>query len=65
MDAPFGVAFPSVYLVITFILLYTRAVSFNKMINELRLMQRPNYLAGMGYLLLTSLLQNGMYFHLR
>lgn len=52
---PFGVAFPSVYPVITFILLYTQAVSFNKMINELRLMQRPNYLAGMSYLLLTSL----------
>lgn len=52
---PFGAAFPSVYAIITFILLYTQAVSFNKMVNELRLMQKPNYLTGMSYLLVTSL----------
>ncbi len=52
---PLGAAFPAFYAIVAFILLYTQAVSFNKMINELRLMQKPNYLAGMSYLLVTSL----------
>lgn len=52
---PFGSSFPAVYPIAAFLLLYTQAVSFNKMINELRLMQKPNYLTGMSYLLVTSL----------
>lgn len=52
---PFGTAFPAIYALGAFLLLYTQAVSFNKMMNELRLMQRPNYLTGMSYLLVTSL----------
>lgn len=52
---PFGTAFPSVYPIAAFLLLFTQAVSFNKMMNELRLMQKPNYLTGMSYLLVTSL----------
>jgi hypothetical protein len=46
---------PLIYAVITYLLLYTQAVSFNKLVNELRLMQKPNYLTGMSYLLVTSL----------
>jgi len=46
---------PIIYAVITFALLYTQAVSFNKLVNEQRLLQRPNYLTGMSYLLVTSL----------
>ena len=52
---PFGTAFPVIYAMGAFLLLYTQAVSFNKMMNELRLMQRPNYLTGMSYMLVTSL----------
>jgi hypothetical protein len=52
---PFGVSFPFIYPAAAFLLLYTQAVSFNKMVNELRLMQKPNYLTGMSYLLVTSL----------
>jgi hypothetical protein len=52
---PFGTAFPVIYSIATLLLLYTQAVSFNKMINELRLLQKPNYLTGMSYLLVTSL----------
>lgn len=52
---PFGSSFPIIYSAAAFILLYTQAVSFNKLVNELRLMQKPNYLTGMSYLLLTSL----------
>lgn len=52
---PVGGSFPEIYSIITFILLYTQAISFNKLVNEQRLLQRPNYLTGMSYLLVTSL----------
>jgi hypothetical protein len=52
---PLGGSFPLIYALIAFILLYTQAVSFNKLVNDLRLMQKPNYLTGMSYLLVTSL----------
>ena len=44
-----------IFPVITFILLYLQAVYFNKLVNDLRIMQRPHYLTGMSYLLITSL----------
>jgi hypothetical protein len=46
---------PVIYPLIAYLLLYTQAVSFNKLVNDLRLMQKPNYLTGMSYLLVTSL----------
>ena len=52
---PFGTTFPIIYGIIAFILLYSQAVSFNKLANELRLMQKNNYLTGMSYMLVTSL----------
>ncbi len=52
---PFASGFQIIYPIAAFILLYTQAVSFNKLVNDLRLMQKPNYLTGMSYLLLTSL----------
>ncbi len=55
MLQPIGTGFPLIYPLITFILLYTQAVYFNKLVNDQRIMQRPNYLAGMSYLLITSL----------
>lgn len=47
--------FPLIFPAITFILLYSQAVYFNKLVNDLRIMQRPHYLTGMSYLLITSL----------
>ncbi len=47
--------FPVIFPVITFILLFSQAVYFNKLVNDLRIMQRPQYLTGMSYLLITSL----------
>ena len=44
-----------IYPFITFLLLYTQAVTFNKVANDEKLMQKPNYLIGMAYLLITSL----------
>lgn len=50
-----GHHFPILYPLITFLLLYTQAVTFNKLINDQRLMQRSNYLPAMSYLLITSI----------
>jgi len=46
---------PFIFPLITFILLFLQAVYFNKLVNDLRIMQRPHYLTGMSYLLITSL----------
>lgn len=46
---------PSVYPIISFLLLFTQAVTFNKLANDHRLLQKPNYLTGMSYLLITSM----------
>ncbi len=52
---PVGKGWPMLYSLIAFILLYTQAIYFNKLVNDQRIMQRPNYLTGMTYLLITSL----------
>jgi hypothetical protein len=52
---PLGSVFPLLYGLITFLLLFTQAITFNKLVNDMRLMQKPNYLTGMSYLLVTSL----------
>jgi hypothetical protein len=52
-----GHAFPYIYPIIAFALLYTQAITFNKLVNDHRLMQKPNYLTAMSYLLITSLFQ--------
>lgn len=46
---------PVFYSVIAFVLLFTQAITFNKMVNDQRIMSRPHYLTGMSYLLITSL----------
>lgn len=50
-----GIRFPAIYPLITFLLLYTQAITFNKLINDQRLLQRANYLPAMSYLLITSI----------
>lgn len=52
---PIAKGLPVIYSIIAFILLYTQAIYFNKLVNDQRIMQRPNYLIGMSYLLITSL----------
>ena len=52
---PVATGMPFIYPLITFILLFSQAVYFNKLVNDLRIMQRPHYLTGMSYLLITSL----------
>jgi hypothetical protein len=50
-----GKNLPVIYSLITFLLLFTQAITFNRLVNDLRLMQKPNYLTAMSYLLITSL----------
>ncbi|MGB4845108.1 MAG: hypothetical protein WBP16_11640, partial [Ferruginibacter sp.] len=52
---PVGKGLPVTYSCISFILLFTQAVYFNKLVNDQRIMHKPNYLTGMSYLLITSL----------
>ena len=53
--SPLGNTSPVIYSFITFVLLYSQALGFNKAVNTQRLHQKPNYLTGMSYLLITSL----------
>ncbi len=52
---PIGSTLPVIYGILAFVLLFTQAVSLNKLVSDLRLMQKTNYLTGMSYLLVTSL----------
>lgn len=53
---------PIMYPVLAFILLITQAIMITRFINNQRMMNKPNYLAGMAYLLITSLLPEWNYF---
>lgn len=50
-----GIQLPAIYSIIAFLLLYTQAITFNQLANGQKLMQKPNYLTAMAYLLITSL----------
>ena len=50
-----------IYSMITFLLLYVQALTLNNLVNDQRLMQKPNYLTGMSYLLFTSLFTDWYY----
>jgi hypothetical protein len=52
---PAGNTFPLIYPIIAFTLLYTQAIMLNKIVVNQRLLQKTTYLAGMAYLLITSL----------
>lgn len=49
-----GKSMPVLYSVIAYMLFYVQAIAFNKILNDQRLFPRTNYLAGMSYLLITS-----------
>lgn len=50
-----GAQFPLIYPAITYFLIFTQAITFNKLINDQKQMQRANYLPAMSYLLITSM----------
>ncbi|MEO5648344.1 MAG: DUF6427 family protein [Ginsengibacter sp.] len=47
-------SYPLSYSIVTYLFLFTQAISFNQFIISRRLMQKPNYLPAMSYLLITS-----------
>lgn len=53
---------PFPYSLLTFLLMFTQATLFNTICNYHRLLPKPNYLPGMAYLLITSLLQDWNHF---
>jgi Family of unknown function (DUF6427) len=57
-----GKSTPVIYSFLAYILLYTQAISLNKVINDNRMMQRQTFLPGMAYLLVTSLIPEWNYF---
>jgi hypothetical protein len=52
---PIADKLPVIYPLLVFFLLYIQAITFNQLANGQKLMQKPNYLIGMSYLLITSL----------
>ena len=56
MVKPYLDRYPSSYFFIAYLLIYTQAISFNQLIMRRRMMQKPNYLPAMSYLLITSFL---------
>jgi hypothetical protein len=44
-----------IYTLIAFLLLYSQAVMFNRICNDQKMMAKTNYLAGMAYMLITTL----------
>jgi len=59
---PAGKSTPIIYPALTFILLFTQAITLTRLINEYRMMNRTNYLAAMAYLLITSFFAEWNYF---
>lgn len=54
MLEPAGSQFPIIYTILAFLLQLWQALSLNRIINTQRLMNRPNYLPAMSYLLISS-----------
>jgi Family of unknown function (DUF6427) len=57
-----GKTTPVIYSFLAYLLLYTQAISLNKVINDNRMMQRQTFLPAMSYLLVTSLVPEWNYF---
>lgn len=51
---PIGAALPIIYSVIAFIIIFFQAIILCQFINANRLMQKPNFLSGLAYILITS-----------
>jgi hypothetical protein len=51
-----GEAFPYIYPLISYLLLFTQAVSLNSFVNDNRFFPQPQFLTGFAYLLLSSII---------
>lgn len=61
LDSVFGHS-AIVYSILTFIILYIQAILFNRICNYDKLLPKPNFLPGMSYILITSLLPDWGHF---
>ena len=57
-----GKTFPAIYPILAFAFLFIQSISLTRFINTQRMMSRSNYLPGMAYMLITSLLPEWNYF---
>ncbi|MEO6916405.1 MAG: hypothetical protein ABI151_12815, partial [Chitinophagaceae bacterium] len=55
---PFASEAPIVYSILTFLLFFTQATLLNRIVNSLKLFPKPNFLVGMSFLLVTSLMKD-------
>jgi hypothetical protein len=53
---------PILYAILTFLILFTQATLFNRICNHHKLLPKANFLPGMSYILVTSLLQDWNHF---
>lgn len=53
---------PVLFPIISFILLFAQSTLLNRLCNTLKIFPKPNYLVGMSYLLITSLVKEWSYF---
>lgn len=53
---PAGIAFPWLYSIIAFMLVYLQAIGINNLVNRQKMLPKPNYLPAMSYLLITATL---------
>jgi hypothetical protein len=60
--APTGHSSPVIYPLLAFVLLFLQAVVLTRFVNNQRMVNRQNFLPGMAYLLITSLLPEWNYF---
>jgi hypothetical protein len=60
--APFGKSSPFIYPLLAFVLLFLQAVFFTRLVINNKMMIKANYLPGMSFMLLTSLLPEWNYF---
>lgn len=59
---PAAQSFPALYGLLTYGLLFVQAVALTRFINSQRMMNKPTYLPGLAYMLMTSLLPEWNYF---
>lgn len=59
---PAGHGAPVIYSFLAFLLVFTQATLVNRICNSLKLFPRNNYLVGMAYLLISSLMSEWLYF---
>src|SRR5215210_1674000 len=55
-------ASPVVFSIIAFLLVFTQATLLNRICNTVKLYPKPNYLVGMSYMMVTSLMKEWSYF---